>query len=172
MAHFMTALPVILVQTTDPGDKRTKDVHFHSTCNLYQGSHKTQVWLCFLVLSFLSAYTCAASIPDTYKSAQHCLKNLRSSIENYDSVLYTPSTNVAAHCKVMSLRCYMLELVMVIHEKELLDKNTECIMDFSETLPEHESVDCPPCEANSNNITIFLKNLNGLLEYMTVQHLD
>lgn len=35
----------------------------------------------------------------------------------------------------MSLRCYMLELIMVMGEEEILDNDTDCIHDFNDTLP-------------------------------------
>lgn len=39
------------------------------------------------------------------------------------------------NCKIMSLRCYMLELLMVIDEEDVTGKNAECITDFSDNLP-------------------------------------
>lgn len=45
----------------------------------------------------------------------------------------------------MSLRCYMLELIMVIHEEEIVDNNAECVSDFNDTLPEANSVS-PVCK--------------------------
>lgn len=40
----------------------------------------------------------------------------------------------------MSLRCYMLELIMVIDEEEIMNNNAGCINDFSDTLPKANSV--------------------------------
>uniref|UniRef100_A0A8P4KGF0 Interleukin-15 n=1 Tax=Dicentrarchus labrax TaxID=13489 RepID=A0A8P4KGF0_DICLA len=152
MTALMSALPVILAQPTCPGDQRAKDVLFQSTCNLCRESHKTQVWLCFLILSFLSPFTCAASVPDVTE-VKICLNRLKPAIEE--------------SCKITSLRCYMLELIMVAGEEEIMNNDTECIMDFNDTLPTVESVVCPPCEAYSlENITIFLERLNTLLENM------
>nr|BAN84544.1 interleukin-15 [Oplegnathus fasciatus] len=174
MTDFMTALPVILVQPTCPGDQRAKGVQFQLTCNLCRESHKTQVWLCFFVLSFLSTYTCAASVSgkDT-EDIQTCLKELKGNIEKSDAMLYAPSSNdVEENCKIMSLRCYMLELRMVIDEENIFNEFADCIVDFNESrLPEVvNSVGCPPCEAYSlKNITIFLDRLNNLLKEMTVR---
>ncbi|XP_073323501.1 interleukin-15-like [Pagrus major] len=164
----MKALPVIFVQPTCPGDQRAKGIQFLSTCNLCRESHKTQVWLCFLILSFLSTSMCAAPVPNT-KHVKDCLQELEKDIKKSDAMLYAPSANeVKKNCKRMSLRCYMLELVMVVDEEEIRNNFTDCIDDFAETLPETDPVGCPPCEAYSlKNITIFLKRLNNLLEEMT-----
>ncbi|XP_044041299.1 interleukin-15-like [Siniperca chuatsi] len=169
MTDFMTALPVVLVQPTWPGDQRAKGIQYQSTCNLCRESHNTQVWLCFLVLSFLSTSTCAASVHGT-ADVQTCLERLKHTIEKSDAMLYAPSTNeVKENCKIMSLRCYMLELIMVINEEEIVDHKANCIFDFNETLPSDANYDgCPPCEAFSlKNITIFLDRLSNLLKEMT-----
>lgn len=44
------------------------------------------------------------------------------------------------NCINVSLRCYILELIMVIEEEEVLDANAECIVDFVDTLPENHLV--------------------------------
>lgn len=81
-------------------------------------------------------------------------------------MLYAPSSNdVEEKCKNMSLRCYMLELMMVIIEQEIKDPKANCIFDFNDGLRETNSVGCPPCEAYSlKNITEFLERLNSLLQ--------
>lgn len=176
MTDFMTALPVILVQPTYPGDQRAKGIQFQSTCNLCRESHKTQVWLCFLVLSFLSTSTCAAPGLQTLH-VQKCLNSERlKDIERSDAMLYAPSSNdVEEKCKMMSLRCYMLELTMVIIEEEITDLKANCIFDFKtiiETLPAANPVGCPPCEAYSlKNITVFLERLNNLLKEMNSRNM-
>ncbi|XP_078118517.1 interleukin-15 isoform X1 [Sander vitreus] len=172
MTDFMTALPVILIQPTYPGDLQAKGVHFQSTCNLCRDSHKTQVWLCFLVLSFLSTSTSAAFVPVPNTShAQSCLKSLKNAIEKSDAMLYAPSANdVEKNCKVMSLRCYIWELLVVIMEEEIVGPKANCIFDFNARLPKDNFVGCRPCEAYSlKNITVFLDRLNNLLEEMTTQ---
>ncbi|XP_070845937.1 interleukin-15-like [Chaetodon trifascialis] len=169
MTDFMTAPPLILVQPTCPRDPRTNGVQLQSTCNLCRESLKTQVWLCFLVLSFVSTFACAASVPGT-ADVQTCLDELKSAIQKSDAMLYAPSVNdVEEKCKVMSLRCYMLELIMVLDEEEIFDNNADCLMDFNDELPpEANSVGCPPCEAYSlKNITTFLERLESLLQEMT-----
>ncbi|XP_070780033.1 interleukin-15 [Enoplosus armatus] len=169
MTDIMTALPVIHVQTTCPGDPRAKGVQFQSTCNLCRESHKTQVWLCFLVLSFLSTSACAASVPGT-EIVQKCLDMLKPTIEKSDAMLYAPSTNdVEENCKMMSLRCYIMELIMVLNEEEVKDNKVNCIFDFNKTLDQQANyVGCPPCEAYSlKDITMFLHRLNNLLEEFT-----
>ncbi|XP_041789014.1 interleukin-15-like isoform X2 [Chelmon rostratus] len=121
-------------------------------------------------LSVLSTCTCAASVPGT-ADVQTCLEGLKHAIQKSDAMLYAPSVNdVEDKCKIMSLRCYMLELIMVIDEEEIIDdNNADCLMDFNDILPpEANSVGCPPCEAYSlKNITTFLERLNSLLQEMT-----
>uniref|UniRef100_UPI0037E6FFAB interleukin-15 n=1 Tax=Semicossyphus pulcher TaxID=241346 RepID=UPI0037E6FFAB len=168
MTDFMTAPPVILVQPTCPGGQREKGVHFQLTCNLCPESHKTQVWLCFLILSCLSTSTCADAVPHL-DHLQTCLNDLKPSIEKSDAMLYAPSANnVKENCKKMSLKCYMLELIMVISENEYLEDKleTKCILEFNESLLPEAKVGCP-CEIHSQkNITIFLERLSNLLKEM------
>ncbi|XP_070684004.1 interleukin-15 [Pempheris klunzingeri] len=176
MTDFMTALLVILFQPTCPGDKRAKGVPFQLTCNLCQERHTIQVWLCFLVLSFLSTSTYAAStyapsLPDT-EDVQICLERLIPAIKKSDAMLYAPLTK-DEDCKIMSLSCYMLELIMVIIEEEIDDNTDHCILEFNENLPhEANSVSgCPPCETYSlQNITVFLDSLKDLLKEMTIKY--
>ncbi|XP_040003144.1 interleukin-15-like isoform X2 [Xiphias gladius] len=146
-----------------------KGVQFQLTCNLCRESHKTQVWLCFLVLSFLSISTCAAHRDDT-ADLQTCLSKIKHTIEKSDAMLYAPSINdIEEKCKSMSLKCYMLELIMVLDEEDVMNKKASCILDFNDNL-QPNSVACPPCEAYSlKNITIFLDRLNNLLEKITAQ---
>ncbi|XP_040003146.1 interleukin-15-like isoform X4 [Xiphias gladius] len=87
-----------------------------------------------------------------------------------DAMLYAPSINdIEEKCKSMSLKCYMLELIMVLDEEDVMNKKASCILDFNDNL-QPNSVACPPCEAYSlKNITIFLDRLNNLLEKITAQ---
>ncbi|XP_023126447.1 interleukin-15-like [Amphiprion ocellaris] len=169
MTDFMTALQLILLPLTCPGEQRTKGSQFQLTCNLCRESHKTQVWLCFLVLSFLNLSTCAhAFVPGT-ADLKICLRDLRKTIENSDAMLYAPSINdIKDNCKSMSLKCYILELMMVMDEEEITEPTAiDCIFHFNDSL--QPEVGCPPCESYSlKNITIFLDRLNNLLDYMTV----
>ncbi|XP_071360495.1 interleukin-15 [Trachinotus anak] len=169
MTDFMTPVPVVLVQLTCPRDQRAKGIQFQSTCNLCRESHKTQVWLCFLVLSFLSISTCAASKDDT-EFFQICLKKLEQSIKKSDAMLYAPSINdIKENCERASLECYVKELMMVLDEEEVPNDRAQCIFNFSDQLHPN-SVGCQPCEAYSlKNITVFLDRLNTLLEKMTSQ---
>ncbi|XP_042340409.1 interleukin-15-like [Plectropomus leopardus] len=169
----MTALPVILVQPSCPGDRRAKGAQFQLTCNLCRESHKTQVWLCFLVLSFLGISACAACMPDT-AHVQTCLESLKPAIERSDAMLYAPSADdIKENCKMMSLRCYMLELMMVLNEEEVMNE-ANCIFDFNERLPDEDKpVGCPPCEAYSlKNSTVFLERLNNLLAEITTLYIS
>ncbi|XP_038569091.1 interleukin-15-like isoform X2 [Micropterus salmoides] len=174
MTDFMKVIPVILVQPTCYGEKRAKDVQFQSTCNLCRESHKTQVWLCFLVLSLLSTSMYAASVPGT-DIVQTCLEKLKHTIEKSDAMLYAPSRNdYHGNCKNMTLKCYMLELIMVLNEEEIVDNKVDCILDFNAKLLEDQSdqhnTGCLPCEAHSlKNITIFLERLKTLLEEITTE---
>ncbi|NP_001028220.1 interleukin 15 [Takifugu rubripes] len=159
----------MMVQPTCLGEQRATGVHFQSSCHLCREILKAQVWFHLFVLCFLSPYTCAASVPET-RGVQICVKALRPAIENSDAMLYAPSANsVKKQCKNMSLRCYMLELIMVINEEEIMDNNANCISDFNEILPTDNSVGCPPCEEYAiRNITIFLGRLQSLLEELNV----
>uniref|UniRef100_A0A3Q3FVB0 Interleukin-15-like n=1 Tax=Labrus bergylta TaxID=56723 RepID=A0A3Q3FVB0_9LABR len=135
MTDVMTVPPVILVQTTCHRGQRARGDLFLLTCNLCQEGHKTQVWLCFLILSFLGMSTCAVSERDM-ANLKECLKWIKPSIEKSDALLYAPSANeVEEKCKNMSLKCYMLELKMVIEEEDIRHKKADCIFDFSDTLP-------------------------------------
>ncbi|XP_044203109.1 interleukin-15-like isoform X1 [Thunnus albacares] len=168
MKDFMTALPVILVQLTCPGDQRPKGAQFQLTCNLCRESHKTQVWLCFLLLSFLSMSTCSAQGPHL-RDLKHCVEEVKQTIEKSDAMLYAPSTDdIKENCRIMALKCYMLELIMVLHEEKITIDAVYHILNFNEyikTMPGADQVGCPPCEAYSlKNITVFLARLNHLLE--------
>lgn len=112
---------------------------------------------------------CAAPVLYYPRHAKHCLQGLEEDIKNSDVMLYAPLAHeVKEKCKMMSLRCYMLELMMVTDEEDIKNNYTECVYFFTEKLPEAEPVGCPPCEAYTlNNITIFLERLNTLLEEMT-----
>ncbi|KAM7008632.1 LOW QUALITY PROTEIN: interleukin-15 [Tautogolabrus adspersus] len=181
MTDGMKVPPVIVVKPTCPGDQRTVRDFLRAfakvevscyllTCNLCQESHKSQVWLCFLILSFLSTSTCALSVRDL-NNFQICLDRIKLSIEvreEIDAMLYAPSANdVKENCKKMSLKCYLLELKMVIEEEEIKEKRANCIIDFNDILL--TEVGCPPCEAYSlRNITIFLNRLSNLLQELTV----
>lgn len=52
-------------------------------------------------------------------------------------------------CKNMSLRCYMLELIMVIDEEEIMNNDADCISDFNEILPTDNSVSPAGCDTIS-----------------------
>lgn len=110
---------------------------------------------------------CAASVTSqNIKDVQLCFNDLKHAIQNSDAMLYAPSINdIKAECKNMSLKCYMLELIMVIDEEEITDHNSDCIKDFNRYLSSEAIVGCPRCEAYSlKNITIFLERLCNLLE--------
>ncbi|XP_054875833.1 interleukin-15 isoform X2 [Poeciliopsis prolifica] len=79
--EFMTALQVILLQLSLPRDQRAKSDLFQSTWKLCcRDSHKTQVWLCFFTLSFLTS--CASATPIKVGDLQTCLeKELKVTIE-------------------------------------------------------------------------------------------
>ncbi|XP_026160243.1 interleukin-15 [Mastacembelus armatus] len=166
MTNSMTTPQVILFQLTCPGDQRAKGVQFQLTCNQCQESHRTQVWLCFLVVSFLSISTCAADhSPARLKT---CLQNVQPTIEKSDAMLYAPSINdIKDNCKARSLQCYIFELMMVLDEEEVSGKGEDCIFAFNSTLQANPD-GCPPCEVHAlKNITVFLDRLNTLLEKMT-----
>ncbi|XP_027138687.1 interleukin-15 isoform X2 [Larimichthys crocea] len=94
MTDYMKALPVIIVQPACLRDHRAKGVQFQLTCNLCRESHKTQVWLCFLVLSFLSIHTCVAAVPGTAEVLL-CLEGVKQEIQKSDAMLYAPSASSA-----------------------------------------------------------------------------
>ncbi|XP_060948503.1 interleukin-15-like isoform X2 [Limanda limanda] len=154
----MTRLPVNCVQLSCPGDQRAKSVQFQFHSSLW-----------FLVLSFLSLSSCA--VEDT-TDLRMCITNLRNTIEKSDAMLYSPSIDdIEENCENVSLKCYMLELEMVLDEEEVYDGNASCILAFKERLDSNSHTGgCPPCEAYSlQNITIFLDRLITLLEKLTAR---
>ncbi|XP_028449391.1 interleukin-15 isoform X4 [Perca flavescens] len=157
MTDFMTALPV---QPIYPGDLQAASTSSRPATFAERATK----------LSFLSTSTSAAFVPVPNTShAQSCLKSLKNAIEKSDAMLYAPSA-VQDNCKVMSLRCYILELLVVIMEQEIVGPKANCIFDFNDRLPKDNFVGCRPCEAYSlKNITVFLDGLNNLLEEMTTQ---
>ncbi|XP_032355706.1 interleukin-15 isoform X3 [Etheostoma spectabile] len=160
MTNFMTALPVILDQPTYPGDLRAASTSSRPTTFAERDTK----------FSFLSTSTSAAPVPST-SHAHICLKDLKNAIEKSDAMLYAPSaSDVKENCKMMSLRCYILELLVVIMEEEIVGPRANCIRDFNATLPKDNPVGCQPCEAYSlKNITVFLDRLNNLLEEMNTR---
>ncbi|XP_067441032.1 interleukin-15 isoform X2 [Thunnus thynnus] len=146
----------------------SKGAQFQLTCNLCRESHKTQVWLCFLLLSFLSMSTCSAQGPHL-RDLKHCVEEVKQTIEKSDAMLYAPSTDdIKENCRNMALKCYMLELIMVLNEEKITIDAAYHILNFNEyikRMPGADQVGCPPCEAYSlKNITVFLARLNHLLE--------
>ncbi|XP_071399795.1 interleukin-15 isoform X1 [Centroberyx affinis] len=168
MTDFMTALALILVRLRC-SEQRERGAQIRLSCDHCQESHKTQVWLCFLILSVLSTSTCAASTP-VKAEVQHCLKRLKPTIEKSDALLYAPSVDdITENCKIMSLKCYISELgVILFEEDQLKSEEADCIHNFNETLPSQDSaVSCPPCEAQTvKNATIFLERMIILLQSM------
>uniref|UniRef100_A0A8D3CXJ1 Interleukin n=2 Tax=Scophthalmus maximus TaxID=52904 RepID=A0A8D3CXJ1_SCOMX len=122
-----------------------------------------------LLLSFLSISTVAVSVADT-ADLQFCLGMLKHTIQKSDAMLYAPSIDdIEENCENVSLKCYMLELIMVLDEEEVKGNKASCILAFNDHL-DSGSVGCRPCEAYSlQNITIFLERLNTLLEKMTTK---
>ncbi|XP_039470016.1 interleukin-15-like isoform X1 [Oreochromis aureus] len=134
------------------------------TCKLCRESHKTQVWLCLLVLSLLSTPTCANSVNDA-GNLQKCLKQLTPSVKKSDAMLYAPRIqDFPDNCKKTVLNCYMLELKMVLREEEIEDNLQECVHDFNNNLqPSFDG--CPACETYTlQNITTFMERLMDLLQ--------
>ncbi|XP_076003930.1 interleukin-15 isoform X2 [Genypterus blacodes] len=148
MTDLVTAMPQIRVRIC-LYKRRAKGVRLRQCYNICPGSHTTQVWLSFLILSVLSTSACAASLAIT-ASLQTCLDGIKHTIES---------------CRMMSLRCYMLELEVIFFEEDVEDKVVDCKWNFEETLPPIDaSVDCPPCEAYARkNTTVFLSRLKDLL---------
>ncbi|XP_076003929.1 interleukin-15 isoform X1 [Genypterus blacodes] len=164
MTDLVTAMPQIRVRIC-LYKRRAKGVRLRQCYNICPGSHTTQVWLSFLILSVLSTSACAASLAIT-ASLQTCLDGIKHTIERSDALLYSPSTDdIKASCRMMSLRCYMLELEVIFFEEDVEDKVVDCKWNFEETLPPIDaSVDCPPCEAYARkNTTVFLSRLKDLL---------
>uniref|UniRef100_A0A8C6TZE5 Interleukin n=1 Tax=Neogobius melanostomus TaxID=47308 RepID=A0A8C6TZE5_9GOBI len=102
-----------------------------------------QVWLCLLILGSYNV-----TLP-----------------QKSDAMLYAPSVDeIKPNCDVPSLKCYMLEVEMVLIEQQIdgNDSNAKCIFSFNDKLL--NTVYCPPCEATAlRNSTIFLDNLNNIL---------
>ncbi|MEQ2314664.1 hypothetical protein AMECASPLE_014520 [Ameca splendens] len=137
---------------------------FQSTWKLCcRDSHKTQVWLCFFTLSLLTLCNCDIS-PTESRDLQKCLGVVRATIEKSDAMLYTPSNyDVTDRCKQKMLRCYMLELMVILEEEETGDKTKQCIFHFNHTLQPETS--CPECEIYPlQNSTIFFDRLVSILQ--------
>ncbi|XP_077381279.1 interleukin-15 isoform X1 [Festucalex cinctus] len=139
--------------------------------HLCRDRHTTQVWwLCVFVLSFLSSASCALSVRDS-QDLQQCLSGLTPFIQNSSAMLYAPSMNdIQAKCDNLSLKCFLVELVMVIGEEDVDIDNDDvlCILNFNDNLHlEGNAISCPPCEAHSlGNVTTFLNRLKTLLQAM------
>ncbi|KAF7653943.1 hypothetical protein LDENG_00076790 [Lucifuga dentata] len=167
MTHFMTAQLQIHARLCVT-KQQAKCAQLQLSCNVCSESHRTQVWLCFLILSFLSTSACAASVA-VVSELQICLDRMKHTIEKSDALLYAPSSDdIKINCRIMSLKCYMLELEVIFIEEDIEDKEIQCILGFSYRLPPEDSfVDCPPCEAYAlKNTTIFLGRLKSLLHQL------
>uniref|UniRef100_H3C5V2 Interleukin n=1 Tax=Tetraodon nigroviridis TaxID=99883 RepID=H3C5V2_TETNG len=153
-------------QPTCARGHRSRGVSFHSTCCLCR---EFKTWFPFFLLCFLSLYTCHAAVVET-SEVKTCITAIQPAIEKSDAMLYTPSANYfKKNCKNKSLKCYMLELLMVIDEEAETGMYPNCINDFNARLLPDNSVGCPPCEVYpQNNITIFLRELQNLLEEINV----
>ncbi|XP_077381281.1 interleukin-15 isoform X3 [Festucalex cinctus] len=91
--------------------------------------------------------------------------------KNSSAMLYAPSMNdIQAKCDNLSLKCFLVELVMVIGEEDVDIDNDDvlCILNFNDNLHlEGNAISCPPCEAHSlGNVTTFLNRLKTLLQAM------
>ncbi|XP_056136688.1 interleukin-15 isoform X5 [Lampris incognitus] len=88
--------------------------------------------------------------------------------EKSDALLYSPSIDdIPENCGIMSLKCYILELVVVLYEEDLLKSDdAECIFHFNATLSSQaSSVSCPSCETQTlKSATIFLERMVILLQ--------
>ncbi|XP_077427899.1 interleukin-15 [Vanacampus margaritifer] len=161
----MTARLLVALQTTRTGTRLRLCPH------LCRDRRTTQVWwLSVFVLSFLSSASCALSVRES-RDLQQCLSGLTPFIENSSAMLYAPSMNdIQADCHPSSLKCFLVELAMVIDEEEVDMDNDDvaCIHNFKDHLDrEGNAVSCPPCEAHSlGNVTTFLDRLKTLLQAM------
>ncbi|XP_005932393.1 uncharacterized protein LOC102301656 isoform X1 [Haplochromis burtoni] len=135
------------------------------TCKVCRESHKTQVWLCLLVLSLLSTPTCANSVNEA-GDLRICLNDLIHNVKKSDAMLYAPGIeDFPDFCKKMVLKCYMLELIMVLDEEEIERGSQECVRDFNYNLQTTKNDRCPACETYTlQNITTFMDRLMDLLE--------
>uniref|UniRef100_A0A3B4G1Q1 Interleukin n=1 Tax=Pundamilia nyererei TaxID=303518 RepID=A0A3B4G1Q1_9CICH len=149
----MTALPVILFQLTCHRDQRARGFQIQLTCKVCRESHKTQVWLCLLVLS-----TSGETNENVYLFLISCQKS--------DAMLYAPRIeDFPDFCKKMVLKCYMLELIMVLDEEEIGRGSQECVRDFNYNLQTTKNDLCPACETYTlQNITTFMDRLMDLLQ--------
>uniref|UniRef100_A0A3Q3D6B4 Interleukin n=1 Tax=Hippocampus comes TaxID=109280 RepID=A0A3Q3D6B4_HIPCM len=132
--------------------------------HLCRDRRTTQVWLCVFVLS--TATFIAFHSPMRPENAL-----IFAPLQESRAMLYAPSMN-DIQCHLLSLKCYFLELVMVMDEEEVDGDNIygNCLHDFNEALlPKDDAVSCPPCEAHSQgNITTFLDRLKTLLQAVTL----
>ncbi|XP_054636426.1 uncharacterized protein LOC129183335 isoform X2 [Dunckerocampus dactyliophorus] len=127
----MTARPVVLVQRIRC---RASVTQRRLRPHLCSDRHTTQVWLCVFVLSILTTASCALTVSQS-ADVQHCVSNLRPSIKKSDAMLYAPSMNdIHAKCHLLSLECYIKELLMVINEEDVENTYVHCILNFNDTL--------------------------------------
>nr|UOV22687.1 interleukin 15 [Oostethus manadensis] len=167
----MTARPVVLVPRIPC---RASGTQQRVRAHLCRDRHTTQVWLCVCVLSILTTASCALTVSQS-ADVQQCVSSLRPSIENSDAMLYAPSMNdIHVKCHLLTLECYVKELLMVIDEEDVENTYVYCILHFNDTLHDEiltsTPVSCPPCEAHTlGNISTFLSRLNTLLEAIASQ---
>ncbi|KAK7930551.1 hypothetical protein WMY93_006946 [Mugilogobius chulae] len=122
------------------------------------------------LLSYFHMFVFKQSTSDSYCMWLHLNASNRSSVplkQKSDAKLYTPSVNeIKSNCESWSLKCYMMELEMVMNEEGLSpDKdNVKCILDFANNISS-DIGSCPPCEATAlRSITAFLENLESFLQ--------
>ncbi|XP_071399796.1 interleukin-15 isoform X2 [Centroberyx affinis] len=127
MTDFMTALALILVRLRC-SEQRERGAQIRLSCDHCQESHKTQVWLCFLILSVLSTSTCAASTP-VKAEVQHCLKRLKPTIEKSDALLYAPSVDdITVSCPpceaqtVKNATIFLERMIILLQSMDFLEK--------------------------------------------------
>lgn len=68
-----------------------------------------------------------------------------------------PLSVLQKECKKKSLRCYMLELLMVIDEEAVIGTYADCISDFNANLPTDNSVS----PAGSETVSFLRKKINN-----------
>ncbi|XP_067106650.1 interleukin-15 isoform X2 [Osmerus mordax] len=107
------------------------------------------------------------------KELQEILKETKEIIEKSDALVYAPVfDNIPESCSKMFLKCYLLDLEIILQEEEMLDvtycrsHNIRSFIEDCSTLFTFSSENCLPCESEIVNTTIFIERLDELLKAM------
>nr|QBS13675.1 interleukin 15 [Plecoglossus altivelis] len=135
------------------------------------------LWNCIFMISIFTGLT---SLPATVAEdlqnimeLQVILKETKKIIEKSDAPVYAPVfDNIPENCSDVALKCYLLELEVILQEEEMLcvtchqSHNIRSFIEDCSSLSNLPSENCLPCESEIVNTTIFIKRLDELLKAM------